>query len=49
VEIWGLAEWEFEVDQDLLLAVGEELAMFEEARHEECWRNAMIEEMASIE
>ena len=48
-EIPGLAKREFEVDEDLLLAVGEEPATFEEARREEFWRKAMMEEMASIE
>ena len=45
----GFVEREFQVDEDLLLAVGEEPATFEEARKEECWRKAMAEEMASIE
>lgn len=44
-----LAERELAVDEDLLLAVGDEPATFEEARREECWRQAMKEEMASIE
>ena len=44
-----MAERELAVDEDLLLAVGEELATFEEARREECWRQAMKEEMSSIE
>lgn len=48
-KIPGLAKREFEVDEDLLLAVGEEPATFEEARREEFWRKAMMEEMASIE
>lgn len=32
----GMAEREFTVDEDLLLAVGEEPTTFEEARREEC-------------
>jgi hypothetical protein len=45
----SMAKREVAVDEDLLLAVVEEPAMFEEARREECWRQAMKEEMASIE
>jgi hypothetical protein len=40
---------EIEAVEELLLAVGEEPATFEEAKREECWRQAMKEEMASIE
>ena len=35
VEILGLAKQEFEVDEDLLLVIGEEPATFEEAQREE--------------
>jgi hypothetical protein len=50
VEIPGLAEPEFVVDEDLLLATGDdEPATFEEARGDVHWRKAMMEEMASIE
>jgi hypothetical protein len=50
VEIPGLAEPEFVVDEDLLLATGDdEPATFEEARGDVRWRKAMMEEMASIE
>ena len=37
------------MDENLLLAVREEPATFKEARREECWSKAMMEEMASIE
>ena len=46
----GLAEREFQVDEELLLASGDdEPATFEEARGDARWRKAMVEEMSSIE
>ncbi|KAG8064903.1 hypothetical protein GUJ93_ZPchr0004g39485 [Zizania palustris] len=45
----GVAEREVDDSEDLLLAVGDEPANFEEACREECWRMAMKEEMSSIE
>jgi len=48
-EVASMTEQEVKVDEDLLLAMGEEPATFEEARREDCWRQAMKEEMASIE
>jgi len=37
------------LEEDLLLAMGDEPATFEEARGEPCWEKAMMEEMSSIE
>jgi hypothetical protein len=50
VETLGLAERDFAVDEELLLASGDdEPNTFEEARGDARWRKAMMEEMASIE
>lgn len=50
VQIPGLAERDFAVDEELLLASGDdEPSTFEEARGDARWRKAMLDEMASIE
>ncbi|XP_066323684.1 uncharacterized protein [Miscanthus floridulus] len=50
VQIPGLAERDFVVDEELLLASGDdEPSTFEEARSDARWRKAMLDEMASIE
>ena len=36
-------------DQELHLVTGEEPASFAEAKHEDCWRRAMLDELQSID